>query len=157
MLFRSLNKTDLITETQLQYLKATLKKLNPVAKIITSVLGKVHPKEIINTGLFDYEEAETSAGWMRELEGIHTPETEEYGINSFVYRNEKPFHPQRFWQFIREDFPQSIIRSKGLFWIASRQDQALNWSQAGGSMKAEGAGVWWSSMRSEERRVGKEC
>ena len=146
-----LNKTDLISETQKQYLIATLTKLNPVAKIITSVLGKIAPKEIINTGLFDYEEAETSAGWMRELEGIHTPETEEYGISSFVYRNEKPFHPQRFWAFIRVEFPQTIIRSKGLFWIASRPDQALNWSQAGGSMKAEGAGVWWVSMPFSER------
>ena len=146
-----LNKTDLISETQLQYLVATLTKLNPVAKIITSVLSKVDPKEIINTRLFDYEEAETSAGWMRELEGIHTPETEEYGISSFVYRNEKPFHPQRFWKYIRDEFPQTIIRSKGLFWIASRQDQALNWSQAGGSMKAEGAGVWWASMPFSER------
>ena len=146
-----LNKTDLISETQLLYLKATLTKLNPVAKIITSVLGKVNPKEIINTGLFNYEEAETSAGWMRELEGIHTPETEEYGITSFVYRNEKPFHPQRFWKFIQDEFPQTIIRSKGLFWIASRPDQALNWSQAGGSMKAEGAGVWWTSMPFSER------
>ena len=146
-----LNKTDLISETQLQYLVATLTKLNPVAKIITSVLSKIDPKEIINTRLFDYEEAETSAGWMRELEGIHTPETEEYGISSFVYRNEKPFHPQRFWKYIRDEFPQTIIRSKGLFWIASRQDQALNWSQAGGSMKAEGAGVWWASMPFSER------
>jgi G3E family GTPase len=146
-----LNKTDLISEKQLQYLKATLTKLNPVATIITSVLGKVNPKEIINTGLLNYEEAETSAGWIRELEGIHTPETEEYGISSFVYRNEKPFHPDRFWQLIRQDFPQSIIRSKGLFWIASRPDQALNWSQAGGSMKAEGAGVWWASMPLGER------
>jgi G3E family GTPase len=146
-----LNKTDLISEKQLQYLKATLTKLNPVATILTSVLGKVNPKEIINTGLFNYEEAETSAGWIRELEGIHTPETEEYGISSFVYRNEKPFHPDRFWQLIRQDFPQSIIRSKGLFWIASRPDQALNWSQAGGSMKAEGAGVWWASMPLGER------
>lgn len=146
-----LNKTDLISETQLQYLKATLTKLNPVAKIISSVLGKLNPKEIINTGLFDYQEAETSAGWMRELEGMHTPETEEYGISSFVYRNEKPFHPERFWTFIRQEFPQTIIRSKGLFWIASRPDQALNWSQAGGSMKAEGAGVWWASMPFGER------
>jgi G3E family GTPase len=146
-----LNKTDLISEKQLQYLKATLTKLNPVANIITSVLGKVKPKEIINTGLFNYEEAETSAGWIRELEGIHTPETEEYRISSFVYRNEKPFHPDRFWQLIRQDFPQSIIRSKGLFWIASRPDQALNWSQAGGSMKAEGAGVWWATMPLGER------
>jgi G3E family GTPase len=146
-----LNKTDLISEKQLQYLKATLTKLNPVATILTSVLGKVNPKEIINTQLFNYEQAETSAGWIRELEGIHTPETEEYGISSFVFRNEKPFHPDRFWQLIRQDFPQSIIRSKGLFWIASRPDQALNWSQAGGSMKAEGAGVWWASMPLGER------
>lgn len=146
-----LNKTDLISEKHLQHLKAMLTKLNPVATIITSVLGKVNPKEIINTGLFNYEEAETSAGWIQELEGIHTPETEEYGISSFVYRNEKPFHPARFWKFIRTDFPQNIIRSKGLFWIASRKDQALNWSQAGGSMKAEGAGVWWASMPLAER------
>lgn len=146
-----LNKIDLISEKQLQYLKATLTKLNPVAKIITSVSSQVNPNEIINTGLFNYEEAEVSAGWIRELEGIHTPETQEYGISSFVYRNEKPFHPERFWQFIRKDFPQTIIRSKGLFWIASRPDQALNWSQAGGSMKAEGAGVWWASMPLGER------
>jgi len=146
-----LNKTDLISEKQLQYLKAMLTKLNPIAKIITSVLGKVDPKEIINTGLFNYEEAETSAGWIQELEGIHTPETEEYGVGSFVYRNEKPFHPSRFWEFIRNDFPQNIIRSKGLFWIASRKSQALNWSQAGGSMKAEGAGVWWASMPLTDR------
>jgi G3E family GTPase len=146
-----LNKTDLVSPTQLQYLKATIQKLNPVAKIITSVLGKVHPKEILNTGLFNFEEAETSAGWIRELEGIHTPETEEYGVSSFVFRNEKPFHPTRFWNFIRKDFPQTIIRSKGLFWIASRPAQALNWSQAGGSMKAEGAGVWWASMPLVER------
>ena len=141
-----LNKTDLISETQLQYLKATITKLNPIAKIICSEMSKVDPKEILNTRLFNFEKAEMSAGWMQELEGMHTPETEEYGISSFVYRNEKPFHPNRFWQFISKDFPQTIIRSKGLFWLASRQDQAINWSQAGGSMKAEGAGVWWASM-----------
>lgn len=146
-----LNKVDLINDVQLQYLKATIQKLNPVANIITSTLGVVNLNEIINTGLFNFEEAETSAGWMRELEGIHTPETEEYGINSFVYRNNKPFHPERFWDFLSRDFPQTIIRSKGLFWIASRPDQAINWSQAGGSMKAEGAGVWWASMPLNER------
>jgi len=145
-----LNKTDLISEKQLQYLKATLTKLNPVATIITSVLGKVNPKEIINTGLFNYEEAETSAGWIRELEGIHTPETEEYGISSFVYRNEKPFHPDRFWQLIRHDFPQSIIRSKGLFWIASRPDFGALWSQAGQSCSMKPGGKWWASVPESE-------
>lgn len=146
-----LNKTDLIAPELLPILKASIQKLNPVAKILTSVLGKVNPEEIINTGLFNFEEAEVSAGWIRELEGIHTPETEEYGISSFVFRNSKPFHPQRFWNYIKSDFPTNIIRSKGLLWLASRPEQAINWSQAGGSMKAEGAGVWWASMPLGER------
>lgn len=146
-----LNKTDLISQEELEVLKASIQKLNPVARIITSVLGKVNPNEIINTGLFNYEEAENSAGWIRELEGIHTPETEEYGINSFVFRDARPFHPNRLWEFITSDFPSNIIRSKGLLWMASRPEQAINWSQAGGSMKAEGAGVWWASMPLSER------
>lgn len=146
-----LNKTDLVTQKELEILKASIQKLNPVAKIITSVLGKVTPSAILNTGLFNYEEAESSAGWIRELEGIHTPETEEYGISSFVFRDERPFHPQRFWHYLTVDFPQNVIRSKGLCWIASRPEQAINWSQAGGSMKAEGAGVWWASMPLGER------
>ena len=146
-----LNKTDLVTQKELETLKASIQKLNPVATIITSVLGKVPPSTILNTGLFNYEEAESSAGWMQELEGIHTPETEEYGISSFVFRDERPFHPQRFWHYLSVNFPQNIIRSKGLCWIASRPEQAINWSQAGGSMKAEGAGVWWASMPLGER------
>ncbi|CAN1543007.1 COG0523 Putative GTPases (G3E family) [Flavobacteriaceae bacterium] len=146
-----LNKTDLITLKQKEIVLATIKKLNPIAKIITSEYGKVNPNEIINTGLFNYEEAETSAGWIQELEGIHTPETEEYGISSFVFRDQKPFHPERFWNFINNTFPNTVIRSKGLFWLASRPAQAINWSQAGGSSKAEGAGVWWASMPFSER------
>ena len=146
-----LNKTDLVTQKELETLKASIQKLNPVATIITSVLGKVPPSTILNTRLFNYEEAESSAGWIRELEGIHTPETEEYGISSFVFRDERPFHPQRFWHYLTVDFPQTVIRSKGLCWIASRPEQAINWSQAGGSMKAEGAGVWWASMSLGER------
>jgi len=146
-----LNKTDLVSQSQLEILTASIKKLNPVAKIIFSELGRINPTEIINTNLFNYDEAETSAGWIRELEGIHTPETEEYGISSFVYRTKKPFHPYRFWDFITQKFPSTIIRSKGLFWIASRPEQAINWSQAGGSMKAESAGVWWVSMPLGER------
>ena len=81
----------------------------------------------------------------------HTPETEEYGIGSFVYRSKKPFDPTRFWSYIQHKFPATIIRSKGLFWLASRPDQALVWSQAGGSLRADSAGVWWSSMPYEKR------
>ncbi|MCH2233049.1 MAG: GTP-binding protein [Crocinitomicaceae bacterium] len=147
-----LNKTDLVSEEHLGTLKSAIKKLNPSARIIESTFAKVDPKEILNTGLFDFEEAEQAAGWIEELnKEEHTPETEEYGIGSFVYRSTKPFDPERFWDYVENKFPASIIRSKGLFWLASRPSQALIWGQAGGSLRADNAGVWWSSMPFEKR------
>jgi G3E family GTPase len=147
-----LNKTDLVDEKTVGLLKASIQKLNPGAKIITSNYSKVAPSEILNTKLFDFEEAQSSAGWQKELEGgTHTPETEEYGISSFVFRSQKPFHPERFWKYINEEYPSSIIRAKGLFWLASRPDDAINFSQAGGSSRLEKAGVWWASMTFNER------
>ncbi|MEM9327967.1 MAG: GTP-binding protein [Bacteroidota bacterium] len=149
-----LNKADLVDKDTIGVLRSTIKKLNPTAKIIESSFSKVEPKEILNTGLFDFEEAEQSAGWLEELnKAEHTPETEEYGIGSFVYRRRKPFDPVRFRAFVRERFPKSIIRSKGLFWMASRPKQALIWGQAGGSLRADSAGVWWSSMPFNQRRM----
>ncbi|MEM7574628.1 MAG: GTP-binding protein [Bacteroidota bacterium] len=146
------NKTDLVTKEGLGILKAAIHKLNPTARIIESSFSKVAPKEILNTGLFDFEEAEQSTGWIEELEkDEHTPETEEYGIGSFVYRTKRPFDPVRFWHFVQHDFPHMIIRSKGLFWLASRPGQALVWGQAGGSLRADSAGLWWSSMPYGER------
>lgn len=147
-----LNKTDLVDKENLGILRACIKKLNQSAKIIETTYSEISPKEILNTSLFNFEEAEQSAGWMEELEkDEHTPETEEYGISSFVFRSKKPFDPVRFWDYLQNKFPTSIIRSKGLFWLSSRPDQALVWSQAGGSLKAEGAGVWWASMLFHER------
>ena len=147
-----LNKTDLVDKEHLGILRACIKKLNQSAKIIETTYSEISPKEILNTSLFNFEEAEQSAGWMEELEkDEHTPETEEYGISSFVFRSKKPFDPVRFWDYLQNKFPTSIIRSKGLFWLSSRPEQALVWSQAGGSLKAEGAGVWWASMLFHER------
>ncbi|MDO6519394.1 GTP-binding protein [Zobellia uliginosa] len=146
-----INKIDLITRDQLEELKAIIHKLNPEACIITATESKVELTNIINTGMFDYEKAEASAGWIQELENEHVPETEEYGIGSFVFRSKKPFHPERFLTYLNQSFPQNIIRSKGLFWLASRSDQALLWSSAGGSCKADSAGVWWTSMPFSER------
>lgn len=147
-----LNKTDLVTKEHLGILKATIHKLNPVARVLESSFSKIESKEILNTGLFNFEEAEQSAGWIEELnKSEHTPETEEYDINSFVYRSKKPFDPERFWNYIQNEFQPNILRSKGLFWLASRPGQALIWGQAGGSLKADSAGVWWSSMPFEKR------
>lgn len=147
-----LNKVDAVSEEHLGILKSTLKKLNPNADLIETNFSKVDPKSILNTGLFDFEEAEASAGWIEELnKEEHTPETEEYGIGSFVYRSTLPFDPERFWQYFQTRFPPNIVRSKGLFWIASRPDQALIWGQAGGSIRTDSAGVWWCSMPFSKR------
>lgn len=147
-----LNKTDLVETETVGVLNAAIHRLNPGAKIITSEFGKVATKDILNTGLFDFEEAQNSAGWQKELEvENHTPETEEYGIGSFVFRHQKPFHPTRFWNYLNTHYPHGIIRAKGLFWLASRPDTALNFSQAGGSSRLESAGVWWCSMPFNER------
>ncbi|MBO9617008.1 MAG: GTP-binding protein [Dyadobacter sp.] len=151
-----LNKTDLVTLPRLKELHAIIKALNPGARIVESSFSKVDITQIVNTGLFDYQQAEQNAGWIRELEkaenGGHVSETEEYGISSFVFRAARPFHPKRFWDYIQQNWPAGIIRSKGLFWLASRTSQALNWSQAGGSVRADSAGVWWASMPIEQRR-----
>ena len=147
-----LNKIDLVELTTVNLLEAAITKLNPGAKIIRSSFSKVEPREIINTRLFDFEEAQNSAGWQRELEAEeHTPETEEYGIGSFVFRSHRPFHPTRLWSYLNDKYPSTIIRAKGLFWMASRPNDALNFSQAGGSLRMERAGVWWASMTFQER------
>ena len=142
-----INKCDLVPKNDLGLLKSIIHKLNPSAKIIETTHSKIDINEIVNTKLFDFEDAEQSAGWIEELnKEQHIPETEEYGISSFVFKHKYPFHPIRFWNYIQHDFSSSIIRSKGLFWLASRPNQALSWSQAGGSLKADSAGVWWGSM-----------
>ncbi len=141
-----LNKIDLVDKKTVGLLHAAISKLNPGARILKSTFGKVDPSEIINTRSFDFEEVESSAGWQQELVGNHVPETEEYGISSFVYRDRRPFHPKRFWQYLNLHYPTTVIRAKGLFWLASRPDDAINFSQAGGSSRIERAGVWWSSM-----------
>lgn len=146
-----LNKTDLVSKEQVGMIKGLIKKLNSEATIITSEMSKVDLKHILNTGLFDFEKTSQSAGWIEEMNREHVPETEEYGISSFVFRDKRPFHPERFWNYLNNNWHSNIIRSKGLFWIASRKNDALNWSQAGGSLKADKAGVWWCSMPYSER------
>lgn len=146
-----LNKVDLVDAETLGVLRAALKKLNPGARIVEARFGQVDPAQLLQTGLFDFEKAESAAGWMQELQNDHVPETLEYGIGSFVFRDHRPFHPVRFWHYISQQFHGNIIRSKGLFWLASRPHQALNWGQAGGSLRADSAGVWWCSMPYGER------
>ncbi|MGF7215303.1 G3E family GTPase [Spirosoma lacussanchae] len=151
-----LNKTDLLSRQQTGELKAILRTLNPGARLVESQFSRVDLTEVLNTRRFDFDVVSQSAGWIQELQNqqagkAHKPETEEYGISSFVFRDRRPFHPARFWNYLSENFPAGILRSKGLFWLASRPADALNFSQAGGSLRAEAAGVWWASMPFQQR------
>lgn len=146
-----LNKTDLISAEDLQLIRAVIRKLNPSAKQLETSFSKVELSEILNTGLFDFEESSQGAGWIKELNSVHEPETEEYGISSTVFRSPKPFHPERLWNYLNVDFPNNVLRTKGLFWLAPMRDYALNFSQAGGSLRVENAGNWWASMPLPDR------
>lgn len=143
-----LNKTDLMTPSEIGQLEGILKTLNPRAQLLHSSFGKVPLYRIMNTGLFDFDQAAEAPGWLQELRGEHVPETEEYGISSFVYRARKPFHPQRLWQWFNTEWP-GVVRSKGRYWIASRPDFCATWSQAGAVTRTELAGMWWVATPSE--------
>lgn len=145
-----LNKIDLVEREDIGELMAMLQKLNPEAKIIESDHAKVSLDKILDTHLFDFEKASQGAGWIKELNEEHVPETEEYGISSFVYRRQKPFHPTR-WEKWLEEWPVEIVRAKGFFWLATRPDMAGLLSQAGPSIILEGAGEWIATYSEEER------
>ncbi len=140
-----INKADLVTPAKLTELRAILARLNPGARVIESVRGNVPLDAILDTGRFDMEQAMTSPGWLRELQAVHTPETEEYGIGSFVYRARRPFHPERFWEFLHAKWP-GLLRSKGFFWLATRHAMIGEWSQAGGTAEYRPIGYWWAAV-----------
>lgn len=146
-----MNKCDLVSEEELEKLEAALRSLQPGAKLIRSSHGRVDPKEILNTNLFNFQKASMSAGWIQELEkGEHVPETEEYGITSFVYTRKIPFHTERLLHWMAK-WPQSVVRSKGILWLATRNNMAVSFSQAGVSRQLAPAGLWVASLTEEER------
>ncbi|TWR89792.1 zinc metallochaperone GTPase ZigA [Pseudomonas saxonica] len=139
-----ISKIDLISRCDREELIAILERLNAQAEIIPMVMGEVPLTKILNTGRFDFERAAEAPGWLKELRGEHVPETEEYGIASTGYRARRPFHPERFFNFIDRPWSNGkLLRSKGFFWLASKYQEAGNWSQAGGLMRYGFAGLWW--------------
>lgn len=142
-----LNKLDLVTDQHALEVKAIVRALNPGAKIIMATRGQVPLDCVLNTRLFDYEKAEASAGWVRELAGEHTPETEEYGISSFTYRTSHPFDAEKIWKLIHDDDEWSgVLRAKGFFWIAANHEVAYEYALVGGVRTANAAGYWWAAV-----------
>ncbi|WP_323173573.1 GTP-binding protein [Natrialba sp. PRR66] len=145
-----LNKCDLVDEETLAEIEETVEVLQPRAEIIRTTHGRVDIDEIIDTDRFDFEEASRSAGWMRELQEPHESAEEEHGVTSFVFEARRPFHPERFAELL-DAFPENVVRSKGHFWLAGREEMALMLNVAGQSIRVAPAGNWIAALPPEER------
>ncbi|MGK5040764.1 zinc metallochaperone GTPase ZigA [Janthinobacterium sp. GB1R12] len=143
-----LNKVDMVGADERRRVLAILKALNPGASIIETNHSVVPLDAILGTHLFDLEQAAAMPGWALALAGTHTPETETYGIGSFVYRAKEPFHAQRLHDYISQPIP-GVVRSKGYFWLASRPEWVASLSGAGKLMNIEPVGLWWAAVPQE--------
>ncbi|MGP9417575.1 GTP-binding protein [Pseudomonas reactans] len=141
------SKTDLLDSFQQREVIALLQSLNPEADIIPIAPGTLPLDRVLNTHRFDFAKAQQAPGWLKELRGEHQPETEEYGISSFVYTARRPFDPDKFYRVVHGDWGGgTLLRSKGFFWLATRPRHAGNWSQAGGIARYGLAGTFWKAL-----------
>ncbi|MEM9242854.1 MAG: GTP-binding protein [Pseudomonadota bacterium] len=147
-----LNKVSDCSKEDLAIIKSVIKGLNTDAQLIEADYCDVPLTNIINTRCFDLEKAQDHPLWSKELYDFknHTPETEEYGITSFVYRARLPFDPEKFMHFLNEVEWPGVIRAKGFFWLSTRPDYIGEVSQAGSLVRHQGLGVWWSSVDKNE-------
>lgn len=145
-----LNKIDDASVGQLDAARKIIRALNPAADIVETDFAKAPFERILDTGRFDFAKAQQHPLWFKELYGFgdHTPETEQYGVGSFVYRARRPFEPAKFHQFLRESWA-GVIRAKGHFWIATRPQWLGELSQAGSIVRTEGLGFWWANVPSD--------
>ncbi|WP_146553157.1 GTP-binding protein [Rummeliibacillus sp. SL167] len=146
-----ITKSDLVTPEYLERFQAFLAKVNPIAEQHIVRNGSISPNLLLNRHLFDFDQVSEGAGWIKELNEEHTPETEEYGISSFVYRRKRPFHPQRWFEWF-ENLSFEIVRAKGFFWLATRDIPGMI-SQAGASIQLQGAGEWIANLSPEEQEA----
>ena len=142
-----LNKITDAGPARSEIARKIIRALNPAARLIETDQSRVDTAAIFDTGLFDFERAQEHPLWAKELYGFasHTPETEEYGITSFVYRARRPFDPMRLHAVLNGDLP-GVIRAKGHFWLASRPEWVAEFSLAGSMSTVAPLGRWWASV-----------
>ena len=142
-----LNKVSDASPRELKLARQIVRALNADAEIIETDFARVPLEKVLDTGRFNFERAQTHPLWFKELNGFadHVPETEEYGIRSFVYRARRPFHPGRLRTFIDRAWP-GVVRAKGFFWLATRPHHVGELSQAGALVRTEKRGLWWASV-----------
>nr|WP_149761261.1 GTP-binding protein [Mesorhizobium albiziae] len=141
------NKISEVPSAQRAAVRRVIAALNPDARVVQADFGRLPLGEILDTGLFDEAKAATHPLWHKELFGAgnHVPETEEYGISSFVYRARRPFDPAAFHAFLDRDW-EGLIRAKGHFWLATRPDWIGLLSIAGVQRRADAKGLWWAAV-----------
>ncbi|MBX3416457.1 MAG: GTP-binding protein [Pirellulaceae bacterium] len=144
-----LNKTDLVSDEEVERVRGFVEQLNPYALKLTSEFGRVPLEKVLGTGRFDFEKAKLSKGWQLTLRGEGASEVEEYGISNFVYRARRPFHPQRFYERLYQSW-DGVLRSKGFFWLATRLDKVGIWSQAGRIARLNVGGTWWAAVPQDQ-------
>jgi G3E family GTPase len=142
-----LNKVSDASDDHRQTARAIIRSLNADARIIEADYSDIPLGEVLGTGLFDFEKAHRNPLWFKELNGFrdHVPETEEYGVRSFVYRARRPFHPARFQAFCNEPWP-GVVRAKGFFWLATRPNFVGEVALAGAMVRTSKRGLWWSAV-----------
>ena len=152
-----LNKVDLVNKAELATVNSIIRSLNAKAKIIETTLSQVDLDAVMDTGLFDFEEAQEHPLWAQELYNFkdHVPETEEYGIRSFVYRAREPFDPAKIHAFFNQEWP-GVVRAKGFFWLSTRPDFVGEVSQAGALVRHQGIGRWWATVPKERWPQGAD-
>jgi len=139
-----INKIDRVDASGLAEVRRVLRALNRDAELVDAVYGRVPLDRVLGTGRFDFIRAQLAPGWMKELRGEHTPESEAYGFESFVYRARRPFHPERFARLLGAGLP-NVIRAKGFFWLATRMDWVGELAIVGGATQHQAAGFWFAS------------